>query len=272
MDGPLLILAGAGSGKTTVLTRRVAYLISRGVEPWSILAITFTNKAANELKSRIRALLGNKAEGVWAMTFHAACLRILRTEYPAIGKDARFAIMDTHDQLRIMRQVLKEMNLSERQYSPSGMLRIISGAKDKLWDPDTLAKQAVSFYETKAAQAYALYQKKLTELNGMDFDDLIMQTVLLLREHKHIREKYQAKFKYILVDEYQDTNVAQYLWLRLLGQPRSQTQQSLPSLTQQSFASNEDGSPGHDAPAVHRPGDDHSKSGAKEIRNICCVG
>lgn len=217
MDGPLLILAGAGSGKTTVLTRRVAYLISRGVEPWSILAITFTNKAANELKSRIRALLGNKAEGVWAMTFHAACLRILRTEYPAIGKDARFAIMDTHDQLRIMRQVLKEMNLSERQYSPSGMLRIISGAKDKLWDPDTLAKQAISFYETKAAQAYALYQKKLTELNGMDFDDLIMQTVLLLREHKHIREKYQAKFKYILVDEYQDTNRAQYELTKILA-------------------------------------------------------
>ncbi len=217
MDGPLLILAGAGSGKTTVLTRRVAYLISQGVEPWSILAITFTNKAANELKHRIRALLGDKADGVWAMTFHAACLKILRSEYPAIGKNARFAIMDTQDQLRIMRQVLKEMNLSEKQYSPSGMLRIISSAKDKLWDPGVLARNAVSFYETKAAQVYALYQKKLAELNGMDFDDLIMQTVLLLKDHKHIREKYQNKFKYILVDEYQDTNRAQYELTKILA-------------------------------------------------------
>ena len=118
MEGPLLILAGAGSGKTTVLTRRVAYLISQGVEPRSILAITFTNKAANELKNRIRALLGDRAEGVWAMTFHAACLRILRAEYQGLGRNPRFSIMDAQDQLRIMRQVLKELNLSEKQYSP----------------------------------------------------------------------------------------------------------------------------------------------------------
>lgn len=217
MGGPLLILAGAGSGKTTVLTRRVAYLISQGVAPWSILAITFTNKAANELKHRIRALLGDKAEGVWAMTFHAACLRILRTEYQALGKNARFSIMDAQDQLRIIRQVLKEMNLSERQYNPSSMLRIISSAKDKLWDPGVLARNAVSFFETKAAQAYALYQKKLSELNGMDFDDLIMKTVLLLRDNKQIREKYQNKFQYILVDEYQDTNRAQYELTKVLA-------------------------------------------------------
>jgi DNA helicase-2/ATP-dependent DNA helicase PcrA len=217
MGGPLLILAGAGSGKTTVLTRRVAYLISQGVAPWSILAITFTNKAANELKHRIRALLGDKAEGVWAMTFHAACLRILRTEYQALGKNARFSIMDAQDQLRIIRQVLKEMNLSERQYNPSSMLRIISSAKDKLWDPGVLARNAVSFFETKAAQAYALYQKKLSELNGMDFDDLIMKTVLLLRDNKQIREKHQNKFQYILVDEYQDTNRAQYELTKVLA-------------------------------------------------------
>jgi DNA helicase-2/ATP-dependent DNA helicase PcrA len=217
MGGPLLILAGAGSGKTTVLTRRVAYLISQGVAPWSILAITFTNKAANELKHRIRALLGDKAEGVWAMTFHAACLRILRTEYQALGKNARFSIMDAQDQLRIIRQVLKEMNLSEGQYNPSSMLRIISSAKDKLWDPGVLARNAVSFFETKAAQAYALYQKKLSELNGMDFDDLIMKTVLLLRDNKQIREKHQNKFQYILVDEYQDTNRAQYELTKVLA-------------------------------------------------------
>jgi DNA helicase-2/ATP-dependent DNA helicase PcrA len=217
MEGPLLILAGAGSGKTTVLTRRVAYLISQGVEPRSILAITFTNKAANELKNRIRALLGDRAEGVWAMTFHAACLRILRAEYQGLGRNPRFSIMDAQDQLRIMRQVLKELNLSEKQYSPSMMLRIISSAKDKLWDPGVLARNAGSFFETKAAQAYELYQKKLSELNGMDFDDLIMQTVLLLKDNKHIREKYQNKFRYILVDEYQDTNRAQYELTKLLA-------------------------------------------------------
>lgn len=151
------------------------------------------------------------------MTFHAACLRILRTEYQALGKNARFSIMDAQDQLRIIRQVLKEMNLSERQYNPSSMLRIISSAKDKLWDPGVLARNAVSFFETKAAQAYALYQKKLSELNGMDFDDLIMKTVLLLRDNKQIREKHQNKFQYILVDEYQDTNRAQYELTKVLA-------------------------------------------------------
>ncbi len=216
-DGPLLILAGAGSGKTTVLTRRVAYLIAQGVEPWSILAITFTNKAANELKSRIEMLLDSKAKGVWAMTFHAACLRILRTEYPTIGKPHRFSIMDAQDQLRIMRQVLKEMNLSEKQYSPSGVLRAVSSAKDKMWLPADLTKKASSFYETKVAQAYVLYQAKLEQLNGMDFDDLLMQTVSLLKNHKEIREKYQNKFRYILVDEYQDTNRVQYELTKILA-------------------------------------------------------
>lgn len=217
MNGPLLILAGAGSGKTTVLTRRVAYLISQGVKPWSILAITFTNKAATELKSRIESILGDRADGVWAMTFHATCLRILRTEYPAIGKPSRFSIMDPKDQARIMRQVLKEMNLSEKQYTPSGILRSISSAKDKLWDPAALVEKAGSFYEAKVAQAYVLYQKKLEELNGMDFDDLIMNTVLLLNSNKQIREKYQEKFQYILVDEYQDTNRAQYELTKILA-------------------------------------------------------
>lgn len=217
MNGPLLILAGAGSGKTTVLTRRVAYLISQGVKPWSILAITFTNKAANELKSRIQAILGERAAGIWAMTFHAACLRILRTEYPAIGKPGRFSIMDSQDQIRIMRQVLKEMNLSEKQYNPSSILRSISSAKDKLWGPGTLAKEASSFYETKVAQAYVLYQRRLAELNGMDFDDLIMQAVLLLKGNGQIREKYQDKFRHILVDEYQDTNRAQYELTKILA-------------------------------------------------------
>ncbi len=216
-EGPLLILAGAGSGKTTVLTRRVAYLISRGVEPWSILAITFTNKAANEMKSRIESMLGAKAQGVWAMTFHAMCARILRMEYPSIGKSGRFSIMDSQDQLRIMRQVLKDMNLSEKQYPPSGILRSVSSAKDRLWTPDKLTAEASSFYETKVAQAYELYQKRLHELNALDFDDLIMQAVFMLKDNEAIRKKYQSRFKYIMVDEYQDTNRAQYELVRVLA-------------------------------------------------------
>ena len=216
-DGPLLILAGAGSGKTTVLTRRVAYLISQGVEPWSILAITFTNKAANEMKSRIESMLGAKAQGVWAMTFHAMCARILRTEYPSIGKSGRFSIMDSQDQVKIMRQVLKDMNLSEKQYPPSGILRSISAAKDKLWTPSKLTKEASSFYETKVAQAYDLYQKRLAELNALDFDDLIMQTVFMLNDNEIIRKKYQNRFRYIMVDEYQDTNRAQYELVKVLA-------------------------------------------------------
>ena len=216
-QGPLLILAGAGSGKTTVLTRRIAYLIARGVSPGSILAITFTNKAANELKSRIEALLGDRAKDIWAMTFHAACARILRTEFPAVGRSGRFSILDAQDQIRIMRQVLKELNLSERQYPPSGILRMISGAKDNLLGPEEYAKRATTFYETRVAQAYRAYQDKLNEQDGLDFDDLIMQTVILLRDNPAIREKYQRRFSHILVDEYQDTNRAQYVLTKILA-------------------------------------------------------
>jgi len=215
--GPLLILAGAGSGKTTVLTRRVAYLISQGVPPGAILAITFTNKAADELKTRIEALLGERARGVWAMTFHSACARILRTELPGIGRSGAFTIMDSDDQLKIMRKVLKELNLSEKQYPPAGVLRAISGAKDELIGPEEYARQALTFYETKVAQAYGLYQNTLRELDGMDFDDLIMETVLMFREHPEVLAKYQRKFAHILVDEYQDTNRAQYELTKLLA-------------------------------------------------------
>jgi len=217
-EGPLLILAGAGSGKTTVLTRRIAYLIAKGVPPWSVLAITFTNKAANELKSRIEALLGNEAQGIWAMTFHAACVRILRAELPGVGRSGRFSIMDTQDQIKIMREVLKELNLSERQYPPSGILRTISKAKENLEGPEDYKKRALSFFETKVAQAYSLYQAKLGELDGLDFDDLIAETVFLLRDNREIREKYQTRFRHILVDEYQDTNHAQYVLTRLLAE------------------------------------------------------
>ncbi|MGI6633545.1 MAG: ATP-dependent helicase [Bacillota bacterium] len=217
VHGPLLILAGAGSGKTTVLTRRVAYLISEGAPPGSILAITFTNKAANELKSRIEALLGDRAKGVWAMTFHSACVRILRTELPGLGRSGRFTIVDSDDQVKIMRKVLKELDLNEKQYTPSGLLHTISAAKDNLRDPEEYAKTAFTFYETKVAQAYSLYQQKLREQDGMDFDDLIMETVVMFQNHPDVLAKYQERFRYILVDEYQDTNRAQYELTRLLA-------------------------------------------------------
>lgn len=215
--GPLLILAGAGSGKTTVLTRRVAYLISLGIPPGSILAITFTNKAADELKTRIEDFLGDKATGVWAMTFHSACARILRTELPGLGRSGRFTIMDSDDQVKLMRKVLKELNLSEKQYTPSGVLKTISAAKDNLMGPEEYSKTALTFYETKVHQAYELYQMKLRELDGMDFDDLIMETVMMFRAHPQVLSKYQRKFSHILVDEYQDTNRAQYELTKLLA-------------------------------------------------------
>jgi DNA helicase-2/ATP-dependent DNA helicase PcrA len=216
-EGPLLILAGAGSGKTTVLTRRVAYLISQGVHPGSVLAITFTNKAADELKTRIEALLGERAKGVWAMTFHSACVRILRAELPHLGRSGGFSIADDQDQTKLMKQVLRELDLSEKQYPPGGILHNISGAKDNLLGPEEYARDALTFYQTKVAQAYSLYQKKLQEQDSLDFDDLIMETVLMLQRHPDVLVKYQAKFSHVLVDEYQDTNHAQYELTRLLA-------------------------------------------------------
>ncbi len=216
-DGPLLILAGAGSGKTTVLTRRVAYLISQGALPQSILAITFTNKAANELKTRIQSMLGDRARGIWAMTFHSACARILRAEYPGIGRSGRFSISDDQDQVKIMKACLKELDLSEKQYAPRGLLHSISNAKDSLLGPEAYRQRAVTFYETKVAQAYALYQKKLAEMDALDFDDLLMETVVMFQDHPDVLRRYQERFKHIMVDEYQDTNRAQYELTRLLA-------------------------------------------------------
>jgi DNA helicase-2/ATP-dependent DNA helicase PcrA len=216
-EGPLLIFAGAGSGKTTVLTRRVAYLISQGEHPGSVLAITFTNKAADELKTRIQALLGDRAKGVWAMTFHSACVRILRAELPHLGRSGKFSIADEQDQTKLMKQVLKELDLSEKQYPPGGILRAISAAKDNLIGPAEYASDALTFYETKVAQAYSAYQEKLREQDSLDFDDLIMETVLMFRQHPDVLGRCQAKFRNILVDEYQDTNHAQYELTRLLA-------------------------------------------------------
>lgn len=262
-DGPLLLLAGAGSGKTTVLINRIANLIRFGsasssmdvpdtiteddvsfleqlqepitdmdrkradylcglnpAAPWSIIAITFTNKAANELKERLSALLGPQAQDVWAMTFHSACCRILRRDIERLGYTKSFTIYDTSDSERVMKDIIKEMGLDDKTFPAKYVLNVISREKDKLVTPDQLLERADmsnDFQIMHIARAYQRYQTKLKENNALDFDDIIFQTVRLLQENEDIRTYYQRKFRYVLVDEYQDTNHLQYLLTSLLA-------------------------------------------------------
>jgi len=217
-DGPLLILAGAGSGKTRVLTYRIAHLLTQGVEPWQILAITFTNKAAQEMRERVTALIGNEARGMWVMTFHAACVRILRQDINCLpGYDRNFVIYDTTDQQALIKACLKEANLDEKKFPPRAVGAAISDAKNKLLSPQEYAARADDYFEQVVAQIYESYQKKLKANNAVDFDDLIMLTVWLLRDNPQVLEYYQERFRYILVDEYQDTNHAQYVLINLLA-------------------------------------------------------
>lgn len=218
-EGPLLILAGAGSGKTRVITRRVAWLIRRlGVHPARILAITFTNKAANEMKERIERLIGLESRGAWIGTFHAMMLRILRRFGDLLGYRPSFTIFDTTDQRRVMADVLKELNISERMLSPREALGIISRYKNDDVSPDRLEGRAAGSYIDKQHIAiYRAYQKSLFEKNALDFDDILTETLRLFREHPHVLEHYQQQFTHVLVDEYQDTNVVQYELVRLLS-------------------------------------------------------
>lgn len=215
--GPLLILAGAGSGKTRVLVARIAVLLSRGVSPFRILAITFTNKAAREMKERVERLIGPAARDVWVSTFHSACVRILRRDIEKLGLSRNFAILDSGDQQAVMKEVLKQLNLSEKQYSPGSMLAAISAAKNELLDPPAVQARARDRREEIVARVYGAYQQKLTANSALDFDDLIRLTVKLLEEYPHVLAYYQEKFEHILVDEYQDTNHAQYVLVRLLA-------------------------------------------------------
>lgn len=217
-DGPMLILAGAGSGKTKVLTCRIAHLLQQGVAPYRILAITFTNKAAAEMRERVDRMAGEAAKDVWLFTFHAFCARLLRRDIDKLeGYGNNFAIYDTSDAQNVVKQVLKEMNLDEKRFQPAGLCARISSAKNQLLSPVDYAKSANDFYEEKAAQIYASYQEKLRQNNALDFDDLLLLTVQLLQENAEVREKYQDKFQYIMVDEYQDTNHVQYLLTKLLA-------------------------------------------------------
>ncbi len=217
-SGPLLILAGAGSGKTRVLAHRVAHLIATGTKPWQIVAVTFTNKAANEMRERIAGLIGaEQAREATIGTFHAICARILRRDGDRIGLDRSFTIYDRADQLALLKTVLRRLDLDEKRFAPGGMLAFIGARKDELADPAAAARQAQNFYEETAARVYATYQDQLREDDAVDFDDLLLHVVRLFEEHPDVLKRYRERWRQILVDEYQDTNRAQYLLCRQLA-------------------------------------------------------
>jgi ATP-dependent DNA helicase UvrD/PcrA len=218
-EGPLLVVAGAGSGKTRVLTYRVAHLINAcGVKPNEILAITFTNKAAGEMRERLENLLGPVARTIWILTFHAACGRILRREAQRLGYRSNFTIYDSADQVRLTKQVLEELERDPKRFVPRGIHAQISAAKNQLVTPAEYAERVASFYDQTVAEAYDLYQRRLFASNAVDFDDLLMLTVQVLERFPEARERWQKAFRYVLVDEYQDTNHAQYRLLQLLAE------------------------------------------------------
>ena len=210
-EGPLLVVAGAGSGKTSVLTRRIAYLVAeKGIAPWNILAITFTNKAATEMREREHKLLGQQADSIWMSTFHALCVRILRRDAEKIGYTSNFSIADSVEQLTLIKHIQKEQNINPKMYEPRRILSAISNGKNDLLTPDAYSASASSPFEKVTAQVYQEYQKRLKNDQIMDFDDLIMQTLVLFKTDPTVLHYYQNKFRYLLVDEYQDTNEAQY--------------------------------------------------------------
>ncbi len=218
-EGPLLVIAGAGSGKTRVLTHRVAHLISAvGVKPNEILAITFTNKAAGEMRERLTNMLGPMARAIWILTFHAACGRILRSEAERLGYRSNFTIYDSADQVRLVKQCLEELEKDPKRFVPRGVHAQISNAKNQLITPAMYAEQLSSFYEQTIAEVYALYQKRLAASNAVDFDDMLMLTVQILEAFPDARKHWQNAFRYVMVDEYQDTNHAQYRLLQLLAE------------------------------------------------------
>lgn len=218
-DGPLLILAGAGSGKTRVLTHRIAYLIDEcGVNPWNIMAITFTNKAAGEMRERVDNLVGFGAESIWVSTFHSSCVRILRRHIENLGYTTSFSIYDSDDQKTLMRQVFKTLDIDTKQFKERSVLAAISSAKDKLITPEEfLLNAGGDFRKKKTGEIYKEYQKQLKKNNALDFDDLIVKTVELFQNNPQILDYYQERFRYIMVDEYQDTNMAQFKLVSLLA-------------------------------------------------------
>ncbi len=220
-DGPVLVLAGAGSGKTGALTVRIAHLLETGVKPWNILAITFTNKAAKEMKERVHKLVKDGAEEIWISTFHATCVRILRREIHHLDYDGQFSIYDADDQEKLMREVFKQLDFAttDKSFSVKGAMSIISSLKEEMipWEDYLKTADPSDLKASRVAKVYRLYQKRLKENNALDFDDLIYKTVMLFRNHPDVLDKYQERFRYIMVDEYQDTNTSQYELVYMLA-------------------------------------------------------
>ena len=221
-DGPVLILAGAGSGKTGALTVRIAHMLQEGIRPWNILAITFTNKAAKEMRERINQLVGEEANDIWVSTFHSTCVRILRSEIHHLDFDNHFSIYDADDQEKLMRECFKKLNfsLTDKTYSVRSAMARISKQKEELvsWQEYAQKVDKNDLREVQTAKVYQIYQTMLKESNALDFDDLIYKTVLLFRQNADVLEKYQNRFRYIMVDEYQDTNTSQYILIKMLAQ------------------------------------------------------
>lgn len=220
LDGPVLMLAGAGTGKTKALTTRIAHLLNSGTaRPNEILAVTFTNKAAREMKNRVGGLLGGVVEGMpWLGTFHAICVKLLRRHAELVGLKSNFTILDTDDQLRLLRQLIQANNIDEKRWPPRLLSSVIDNWKNRAWLPDKVPAAEANAFNQKGIELYAQYQQRLKDLNCADFGDLLLHVVTIFQTHADVLAQYQRWFRYILVDEYQDTNVAQYLWLRLLAQ------------------------------------------------------
>jgi DNA helicase II / ATP-dependent DNA helicase PcrA len=275
LEGPVLVLAGAGTGKTRVLTTRVAHILATGhARPSEILAVTFTNKAAREMKARVGAMVGQIVEGMpWLGTFHSIGVKILRRHAELVSLKPDFTILDQDDQIRLLKQLLEAENIDEKRWPARVLAGLLDSWKNRGLTPEQVPSgEAASFASGRGKKLYAAYQERLKVLNAADFGDLLLECIRLFREQAEVLRQYQARFRYVLVDEYQDTNVAQYLWLRLLGQ--SIPPASLPGSTRQSIPLHEvDGSPGH-APSA-RPGDDErsaSQQPQRVLKNICCVG
>ena len=279
LDGPVLVLAGAGTGKTRVLTTRIAHILSQGrARPAEILSVTFTNKAAREMKHRLGQMLGHAVEGMpWLGTFHSIGGRILRFHAELAQLKSNFTVLDVDDQVRLLKQLLQAENIDDKRWPARILAGLIDGWKNRGLMPSQVPSgEAAVFANGKGGKLYASYQERLKILNAADFGDLLLENIRIFREHPDILRQYQQRFKYILVDEYQDTNVAQYLWLRLLSQAPS-SGPSLPGLPRQSVAFSGDGSPGLDA--SRQTGDDEQDHEAPlpvgekaHVKNICCVG
>jgi DNA helicase-2/ATP-dependent DNA helicase PcrA len=224
LDGPVLVLAGAGTGKTRVLTTRIAHILNLArARPAEILSVTFTNKAAREMKERVGLMVGQVVEGMpWMGTFHSIGVKILRRHAELVGLKSNFTILDVDDQIRLIKQLLEAEKLDEKRWPARVFAMILDGWKNRGLTPDQVpAGEAASFANGKGKKLYVAYQERLKTLNAADFGDLLLECIRLFREHPDVLRQYQQRFKYILVDEYQDTNVAQYLWLRLLSQASS---------------------------------------------------